>query len=104
MRGKQRTVEAAAVAPAALRWFQLFLQNDISTLSDKKLDEWASWSANDRNLDQFLLVTKLWQNLPRVAGTAPPTKADLDGDKYDASVSIAEWLARKKAPTGGGVP
>jgi hypothetical protein len=102
MRGKQRIVEAAAGVAAALRWLQLFLQNDISTLSAEKLAAWARWSANGRHLEQFFRVKKLWHNLPRLAGIARPTEADLAGDKYDGSVSIAEWQARRRGPPGGG--
>ncbi|MFL6603381.1 MAG: hypothetical protein ACJ8R9_18910 [Steroidobacteraceae bacterium] len=102
MRGKQRIGEAAAVTAAALRWLQLFLQNDISTLSAEKLAAWTRWSANARHLDEFRRLKQLWHNLPRLADIARPTETDLPGDKYDGSESIAEWLARERAPPGRG--
>ena len=69
--------DVASPSPStASGWFNRFLQNDISTLPPEEVIDWADWSADPQNLEDFRRVKHAWRGLgPVLARTSRPTEA-----------------------------
>ncbi len=52
------------------------------------------WSAQSDHLEQIHRVKRIWRNLGLLLpGVVLPTRAEIEADKYDGSVTISQWLA-----------
>lgn len=92
--GRKRT---NATVRVAVRWFHRFRIKGQSELPPDESAEWARWSADDTNLDEFCRAKQLWQKLEVLSAMERPRQEEVADDGYDSTKSVRNWLARGSA-------
>jgi transmembrane sensor len=88
--GKERRVDRWA---EALAWYTTVRAADEKQLTSKVARAWQDWYANAVNRQAFDDVSHLLAERDLYKEWRRPSKAELDQDRYDTSVPIAEWLS-----------
>ena len=95
MTRKQRNVQGREVSLIAFRWFDRFINTDVSTLRVKELVSWAKWAAQKSHLQQFRCTRAIWCALGNGQAHFPKQPdAAIAADEYDGSVPISQWIAQ----------
>jgi hypothetical protein len=82
---------------SALRWFHRLRVGGPAALPPDESADWASWSGDASNLDEFNRVKRLWSHLGVPSAIARPNAEDVAADKYNPDESVSDWLARGNA-------
>jgi transmembrane sensor len=88
--GKERNVDRWA---EALAWYTTMRAADEKRLTAKVAGAWQDWYANAENRRAFDDVSRLLTERDFYKEWPRPSKAELEQDRYDTSVPIAEWLS-----------
>jgi transmembrane sensor len=85
----------------ALTWYTTLRNADRRQLTLALGRQWQDWYADAENRRVFDAVSRLLADRDHYPKQRPAGKAELQGDSYDLSMSIAEWRRARSKERGG---
>lgn len=82
---------------AALTWHSTLHSADEKELSSEVGREWQAWYAHAENRRVFGRLSRMLADRCLYRVRRRPSKAELERDSYDLSVSVAEWLSSRRS-------
>lgn len=95
---KERNVDRWA---EALAWYTTMRAADAKRLTPSVASAWQRWYADAQNRKAFDDVSRLLTGRDTYKERDRPSKAELAQDRYDTSVSIADWLRTHQTREAG---
>ena len=81
----------------ALEWHTTLCEADKDALTSGRLRVWQQWYGQPDNQRVFDQLSRLLTDPLRYGQRVPPSAAELETDRYDASLSIREWCNAQRA-------
>jgi ferric-dicitrate binding protein FerR (iron transport regulator) len=88
----------------ALTWHNTFREGQEKDLTTALAREWQHWYANAENRRTFENVTRLLADRRVYHKRNRPSRAELEADRYDVSIPVAEWRKTHTPGKKGSLP